>query len=146
MIPEKLNKNIAGQLEVIESSISWASTFEKDSFPKDAYKDYRRRIKKIRSSLAGRCSVAAYGESQVGKSYLMSSLLSSPSKPFVIVNNGKEYSFIDDLNPSGGNTSKIESTGLVTRFTLEKDARLRDGFIKASMLSVTDIVLMFVDS
>ena len=146
MIPEKINKNIAGQLEIIDSSISWASTFEKDSFPKSAYTDYRRRIKKIRASLDGRCSVAAYGESQVGKSYLMSSLLSSPSKPFVIVNNGKEYSFIDDLNPSGGNTSKIESTGLVTRFTLEKDVRIKDGFIKASMLSVTDIVLMFVDS
>ena len=51
----------------------------------------------------------------------MSSLLSTAESPFVIVNNGKEYSFIDDLNPSGGNTSKTESTGVITRFTINNN-------------------------
>lgn len=146
MMTDIIKKNIEEHLEIINSSISWADTYGKESFPKSDYKEYRRQVKKIRDSLSGRCSVAAYGESQVGKSYLMSSLLSSPTKPFVIVNNGEEYSFIDDLNPSGGNTAKIESTGLITRFTIEEDSRLKDGYIKATMLSVADIVLMFADS
>lgn len=146
MIPEKISKNIEGQLEIIDSSIEWADKFGKESFSRADYKEYRRQVKKIRNSLAGRCSVAAYGESQVGKSYLMSSLLSSPSSPFVIVDNGKEYSFIDAINPSGGNTAKIESTGLITRFTVEKDPRTREGFVKASLFSVADMILMFADS
>ena len=90
----------------------------KESFPYDVFKEYRRKIRRIRSALGKNCSAAAYGESQVGKSYLMSSLLSSPDSPFVITNAGKSYSFIDDLNPSGGNNSKVVSTGVITRLTI----------------------------
>ena len=114
-------QDIEQHIYLIEKCIAWAREFNKDTFPCDIFKDYRRQLKRIRNALDGNCSAAAYGESQVGKSYLMSSLLSSPNAPFVITNGGKSYSFIDAINPSGGNNAKVESTGVITRFTLQKD-------------------------
>jgi hypothetical protein len=117
-------QDIDKHISIINDSIKWATEYRKESFPMELFKDYRRKLNKIKRALSGNCSAAAYGESQVGKSYLMSSLLSSATSPFVIENEGKEYSFIDELNPSGGNNAKIESTGVITRFTINRK-RLR---------------------
>lgn len=133
-------------LSIIESSITWAKDFGKDSFPIEELKEYRRTLKPIANSLSENCSAAAFGESQVGKSYLISSLLSTPESPFVITNNGKNYSFIDKINPSGGNTSKTESTGVVTRFTIDNDNELMKDYIKIKNLSVADLLMLLVDS
>lgn len=141
-----MNNDIKKNLDIIQESIQWADKYGKDSFPREVFKDYRRQLKKISDALSENCSAAAYGESQVGKSYLMSSLLSSPETPFVIKNKDKEYSFIDQINPSGGNNTKQESTGVITRFTIRKtDAHLAD-YIKVRNLSVVDIILLLTDS
>lgn len=139
-------KDIITQIAVIENSIAWAKKFGKDTFPVEELKEYRRTLKRIENSLAENCSAAAYGESQVGKSYLMSSLLSTADSPFVITNEGKEYSFIDDLNPSGGNTSKTESTGVITRFTINNDNQTMKDFVKIKNLSVADLLMLIIDS
>lgn len=139
-------QDIEQHIELIEKSISWAKEFNKDSFPYDVFKDSRRQLKRIHNALGDNCSAAAYGESQVGKSYLMSSLLSSPDAPFVITNAGKSYSFIDDINPSGGNSAKVESTGVITRFTLQKDNNPMKDYVKVHNLSVVDIILLLTDS
>lgn len=139
-------QDIDNHISIINDSLSWAKEFGKDSFPTEQFKEYRRKLTKIRMALTGKCSAAAYGESQVGKSYLMSSLLSTSDHPFVIENNGKEYRFIDELNPSGGNNTKIESTGVITRFTLQKKGRKCQDQIKILNLSVVDIILLLADS
>ena len=139
-------QDIDNHINIINDSLKWAHEFGKDSFPTEQFKEYRRKLKKIRKALIGNCSAAAYGESQVGKSYLMSSLLSSSDHPFVIENNGREYSFIDELNPSGGNNTKIESTGVITRFTVKKDSTHNGNRIKILNLSVVDIILLLADS
>lgn len=139
-------QDINSQIAIINRSISWAAQYGKDTFPTEELKEFRRQLKRIAGSLNENCSAAAYGESQVGKSYLMNSLLSTPNSPFVITNDGKEYSFIDSLNPSGGNTSKTESTGVITRFTINNvNERMRD-FVKITNLSVSDILMLLVDS
>lgn len=139
-------QDIQRHIDIIDESIAWAKEYGKDTFPIGVFKEYRRKLKRIYAALEEKCSAAAYGESQVGKSYLMSSLLSSPNSPFVIINAGKSYSFIDDLNPSGGNNAKIESTGVITRFTLSQgDPAMRD-FVKVRNLSVVDIILLLADS
>lgn len=139
-------RDIDKNISLINETIAWAKDYGKDSFPIEQFKEYRRKLSKIRKALIGNCSAAAYGESQVGKSYLMSSLLSSSDHPFVIENNGKEYSFIDELNPSGGNNNKIESTGVVTRFTIKKgNPELKD-YVKILNLSVVDLILLLTDS
>lgn len=139
-------QDIFKQIDTIEKSIAWANQHKKDSFPREIFKDYRRQVKKIRFSLEERCSAAAYGESQVGKSYLMSSLLSSPDTPFMITNGGNSYSFIDELNPSGGNTSKKESTGIITRFTTKNTNEKMKDYVRARNLSVADIIMLITDS
>lgn len=139
-------QDINSQIAVIERSIEWAKKFGKDSFPVEELKEYRRTLRRIANSLEENCSAAAYGESQVGKSYLMSSLLSTADSPFVITNDGKEYSFIDALNPSGGNTSQTESTGVITRFTINNDNETMKDFVKIKNLSVSDLLMLLVDS
>jgi hypothetical protein len=140
-------QDIDKHIQIINDSIQWAKDFHKESFNFKGVKEYRRQLKKIRNALSVNCSAAAYGESQVGKSYLMSSLLSSANHPFVIKNGDKEYSFIDQLNPSGGKNTKIESTGVVTRFTIKHDDTIENGNrIKIKILSVVDLVLMLTDS
>ncbi len=139
-------QDINSQIAIIENSIAWAKKFGKDTFPVEELKEYRRTLKRIANSLEENCSAAAYGESQVGKSYLMSSLLSTANSPFVITNDGKEYSFIDDLNPSGGNISKTESTGVITRFTINNDNETMQDFVKIKNLSVADLLMLIVDS
>lgn len=139
-------QDINSQIAVIERSIEWAKKFGKDSFPVEELKEYRRTLRRIANALDENCSAAAYGESQVGKSYLMSSLLSTADSPFVITNDGKEYSFIDALNPSGGNTSQTESTGVITRFTINNDNETMKDFVKIKNLSVSDLLMLLVDS
>lgn len=138
--------DIDKQIGVINDTIKWARDFNKESFPVKQFKTYRRRLKQIKEALQGNCAAAAYGESQVGKSYLMSSLLSSADDPFYIVNDGREYSFIDELNSSGGNNNKIESTGVITRFTLTKSRPEVSHLVKIKNLSVVDIILLLTDS
>ena len=138
--------DIDKQLSLIQGSLDWENKFKKETFPKKEIKEYRRLVKKIQYALQNRCSIAAYGESQVGKSYLMSSLLSSSDSPFVIVNNGKEYSFVDEINPSGGNNTKIESTGIITRFTTDVQNNEMQEFVKIQNFSVADIIMLITDS
>ena len=86
-----MTQDINKHITIIDNSIKWAKEYGKDSFPYEILKNLRRKLKRISNALEENCSVAAYGESQVGKSYLMSSLLSSSDHPFVIENDGKEY-------------------------------------------------------
>lgn len=139
-------KDINNHIKLINGSIEWANQYEKNTFPYEIFQEYRRRLKRIHRALEENCSAAAYGESQVGKSYLMSSLLSSPNSPFIIKNRGKEYSFIDEINPSGGNNSKVESTGVVTRFTLQPQPNVVKDYVKIQNLSIVDIILLIADS
>ena len=76
----------------------------------------------------------------------MSSLLSSAESPFMISNGSREYSFIDELNPSGGNNAKIESTGVITRFTLADRDDATSDMVKVRNLSVVDLILLITDS
>lgn len=139
---QDINKHIT----IVEDSLLWAKKYNKSSFPFEVFKEYRRKLKKIRNALDEKCSAAAYGESQVGKSYLMGSLLSMPDSPFVIENGDKSYNFIDEINPSGGNITRVESTGVITRFTVKDDDKTPPNMVKVKMLSVVDIILLIADS
>ena len=143
---QQLEDDIKRQLEIIESSLAWADQFGKDSFNRAELKVYRRAVKKIKFAMAENCSAAAYGESQVGKSYLMDSLLGDPKKPFEIINGGKSYSFINQINSSGGNNSKIETTGVITRFTLQCANPQMKEYVRIRTLTVVDLILLVTDS
>lgn len=138
-------KDIEKNIELINKALKWADNYQKDIFPRQDLKKYRRELRNIRFAFEENCSIAAYGQSQVGKSYLMSSLLSTADAPFVITNQGKEYSFINDINGSGAKMSEMESTGIITRFTNRKVSSQPDK-IRVRTLSIVDIILMLTDS
>ena len=135
------------QIELINKALVWAEKYRPDTFPFEEFKKQRRKLKKIHFAISENCSAAAYGESQVGKSYLMSSLLSSQNSQFQVSDGkGGLYSFIDELNPSGGNNAKEESTGVITRFTTNCSNERMKSYVRIRTLSVVDLVLMLTDS
>ena len=141
--------NIDRQIEVVNRALAWGEhPKEAEGFAADKIKlvNIRRELNKIKYAASENSSVAAFGESQMGKSYMISALLSEPEKPFKIKNRGIEYNFIEDINPSetGGEN---EATGVVTRFsTHQPENDEKDGYVKAQLLSVADIVLILCEA
>ena len=143
-------QNIDKHLSTVDSTLDWAAktanipASEKLSYRKKLI-SIRRELKKIRYAASERCSTAAFGESQMGKSYLVSAMLSTPSQPFSVTNDGIKYDFINEINPSRPN-STIEATGVITRFTTTQDQSIPKGFLKVQLLSVTDIILILCEA
>lgn len=54
-------QDIEQHINLVEKSIAWAKEYNKDSFPYDVFKDYRRQLKRIHNALSDNCSAAAYG-------------------------------------------------------------------------------------
>jgi hypothetical protein len=137
------------QLEIVGKAISWV----KDTPSMNGAKgdlaigkliDFRRRLKKKKYAIDGLPAAAIYGESQVGKSYLVSSLLSADGKPFEVGDERTElYNFIRDINPKGDGS---ESTSLVTRFSVTYQPINNKFPVKAVLLSISDIIMAICDS
>ncbi len=142
-----MNQNIQRQLSIIEKSNVWIHTSLDGEKQKNAYRNMvncRRKLNKKKFAFESNPAAAMYGESQVGKSYLISSLLSEEGKPFSITEeNGVMHNFIEEINPIGGGN---ESTGLVSRFSVNYKPINASFPIKATLLSPADIVLVLCDS
>ncbi len=144
-----MEQKINTQLSTIEKSIKWVK--ETDSMRgakgEQLYRNlvkYRRKLNKKKFALEGNPAAAMYGESQVGKSYLISSLLAEEGRPFNIITENKVvYNFIEEINPPGGGS---ESTSLVSRFSVNYKPENLNFPVKAVMLSPADIVMVLCDS
>lgn len=87
--------------------------------------------------------VGIFGISQSGKSYLVSALARKEGRPLMADFAGTKVDFLDQINPEGGG----ESTGLVTRFTVDRPADLPAGYpIEVRLLSEMDVVKILVNS
>jgi hypothetical protein len=142
-----MKENINKQLELLEKANVWVREALEGEKQKKAYRNLvncRRRLKRKKYVLDSNPAAAMYGESQVGKSYLVSSLLSEAGKPFGITDeNGVVHNFIEEINPPGGGS---ESTSLVTRFSVYYQPVNPRFPVKAVLLSPADIVLVLCDS
>lgn len=142
-----MEKEIQKQHGIIETANTWIQNSLDGEKQKNAYKNmvnFRRKLNKKKFALEGNPAVAVYGESQVGKSYLISSLLSEESKPFSITNvDGTVHNFIEEINPRGDGS---ESTSLVSRFSVSYKPLNPSFPVKAVLLSPADIVLVLCDS
>ncbi len=128
--------------EVNNKSISWVNAFlEGGKKEKSLHEltDIRREIKKIKFALDQNPSAAVYGESQVGKSYLIKNLLSTEGNEFKV----DKYNFLEEINPQGGG---VEATSVVTRFSTRVDIINEDFPIKIRLFSPKDIALVLIDS
>lgn len=100
-----------------------------------------RRLKAITSKP---CSIGLFGQSQAGKSYLVSCLAGNEKSDLIAKFGQDTYNFIKDINPSGGGK---ESTGLVTRFTiLDKDECVFEYPVKVELLQEVEIAMILINS
>lgn len=142
-----MEQQIIKHLNLVERSISWIEkTLEGEKQRSACYKlgTIRRKLKRKKSAMEGNPAAALFGESQAGKSYLVSALLSTKGNPFTIKDaSGNEYDFKADINPRG---NEIESTSMVTRFSTKPEIAFREFPIIARLLSPTDIILVICEA
>lgn len=142
-----MEQKILAQLDLIEKSISWIKTSLDGEKQKNAYRqmvDCRRKLKRKKFALEGNPAAAMFGESQAGKSYLVSALLSESGKPFNVVDGiGNVFNFKSQINPRG---NEMESTSVVTRFSTRYKWINQDYPIIAKLLSPADIILVICEA
>lgn len=81
----------------------------------------RRQLRTVAIAEREKPAIAAFGESQKGKSYLMGNLLQKQKKSFMVKDEKGEWiDFVAQVNPIGDNK---EATGVVTRFTSYDEKR-----------------------
>jgi hypothetical protein len=89
-------------------------------------------------------SVSVFGPSQAGKSFLVSVLARPATGPLTAdyAGPGGQLDYIREINPEG----EGESTGLVTRFTMERYAS-PDGYpVKLTLMSEADLLRVLINS
>jgi hypothetical protein len=142
LIKDKINLNIAK----LNESVTWVEANLKHEEKHTLLlklKNSLNTFKKVNANIDSKPVIAVFGGSQVGKSYLIKNLLSLEGQPFIIENNQIEYDFLKDINPPGVGA---ESTGVVTRFTINDEIRFREFPVKIKLLSPKDILIIILDS
>lgn len=136
------------QLDNLALAINWVKVNLKGERQQSAYDilvTKRIQLNKIKTALQENPAVVLYGESQQGKSYLVSSLLSTEDSAFKVIDtdNNQQYDFITKINPIGAGA---ESTSVVTRFSVRPVSAVVGYPVKIKLLSVSDIVLILCDT
>ncbi len=135
------------QIENINASLQWIKQYRPEHYESRFLQlvEERRKLMRIAETEQDNPAIAAYGVSQVGKSYLINCLLQKNGKPFLLESEEKTYNFIEEMNPKTDNT---EATGVVTRFTsFSQNPQLycKKYPILMRCLSVTDVILIICD-
>lgn len=103
-------------------------------------KEFRRLVaqaRRLEQAVQRPMCVGVFGPSQSGKSYLISALARKGAAPLLADFAGQEIDFIRDINPEGGR----ESTGLVTRFTLQPASDTTPAApVRMRLLTQTDLI------
>lgn len=141
-----IKSNIKSNIKVLTDAVVWVDSNLKYEEKNNLILKLKNNINtftKVHQNIDSKPVIAIFGGSQVGKSYLIKNLLSQQGKPFVIKNKDVEYDFLKDINPPGVGA---ESTGVVTRFTIENQSKFEDFPVKIKILSPKDIIIIMLDS
>ena len=142
---ENLSNKIKELEESVSNSASWAQSNTDLRMDRDEIlllKESRMKLNRINNSFKSKPVFALFGASQVGKSYLIKNLLSVDGNPLQIILGDKSYEFLEKINPAG---SGAESTGVVTRFTIDKVSEDAKFPVKAKLISISDLVIILTD-
>lgn len=145
---QELIQNVTSQISSINNFISWADNHLQQSRREETFKklvNVRRQLKRLLFSLESNPAIAAFGESQKGKSYVISSLLARKGQQFMVNDpkTGETYNFVEQLNPI---TRDTEATGVATRFTKAYEVP-NDSFpIMVKVLSIADMLQILCDT
>ena len=142
---------IKDQIENINKSLEWI----KNNKPADYNQKFtqlielRRYLRRVLTASYNNPGIAAFGKSQVGKSYLISCLLQDNGKPFMVKAGDDSYNFVYKINPPSDNGGGKESTGVITRFSaFNRDPKRYSGQypVLVKTFSVTALILVIADS
>lgn len=144
----ELIQNVSNQINSINNFITWGDNHLQESRREETFKklvNIRRQLKRLRFSLESNPAIAAFGESQKGKSYVISSLLARKGQQFMVVDpkTGDSYNFVEQLNPI---TRDTEATGVATRFTRSYTVPDEDYPIMVKVLSIADMLQILCDT
>ena len=135
------------QIQTLDTIIEWVNKNLTSTERTEYFKylvEKRRMFKRKYNSATVNPTIAAYGESQKGKSYIVTSLLSSPEHPLCVTDeDGDKLNFIDNFNQK---TKNQESTGVITRFSTDTVSDDPKHPIKIRTMSLADIITMLADS
>jgi hypothetical protein len=142
-----LNVKAKHSYDALKKSIQWASESKNLEISENQrliknlkYSLYK--IKNLQNAANSRACIGAYGASQAGKSYMVSTLARKKNTKLIANMGPFSVDFLEHINPPGGQ----ESTGLVTRFTIQK-YESPEGFpIKVKLLSEIDLVKILFNS
>jgi len=117
---------------------------EESNFPILEINKYLRKLNQLKNASLERPTIAVFGASQVGKSYLISNLVKSQDENDLKILNHNEgddnISFLREINPPGNR----ESTGTVTRFTTNSNCREYGGY-KVRLFSPRDVICVIAN-
>lgn len=142
-----MKSSVNTQINNINDAIEWIRVNRPDHFEQRFLQlvGERCRLRKIAATEAENPAIAAYGESQKGKSYVITNLLSDNGSPFTIKAPDREYDFVKEINPI---TNNVEATGVVTRFTTfgADKGRYNPAFpVLVKLLKVAEIATILCD-
>jgi hypothetical protein len=147
---DRLAKRCEEAAELARSALDWIGDPENADLVGQQHRSLRqemrrnlRRAGKLARSARTRMSVSVFGPSQAGKSFLVS-VLARPEGGRLTADFGAggTLDYIREINPEG----EGESTGLVTRFTMDRSPA-PDGFpIRLTLLSEADIARTILNS
>ena len=139
------------QIESINKSLQWIKENKPEHYEQRFLElvGLRSKLRKIAEAEREKPAIAAFGESQKGKSYLIGNLLQKQKSPFMVKDeNGTLVNFVDRVNPIG---DKKEATGVVTRFTPFNQPDQQDRYhaehpVVVKLFSIASIATILCDS
>lgn len=141
-----MNNNINSQLNANAKSLEWTHLYLKDTEKANFRQQLisnRIKLKRLLYAKSVNPAAAIFGESQVGKSYMVDCLLTGPTSVLNIYDGeGKPTGFLESINPLGGGK---EATSLISRFTTKAVWTNNEYPVRATMLSPIDVVIVLLD-
>ncbi len=144
----QLNDKTGKIVTALENGIKWIHTngdISTKETKKKLLQKSKRSLNRVIQATKKRPSVAIFGQSQVGKSFLVRSLAKSPkTSKLEIVNSvtDKRIDFLQKINPPGGR----ESTGIITRFSTSKPKNVHHEYpYKVELLSQLDVASIIIN-
>lgn len=147
MITKNNIQNLRDAIDQVSEMIDWTNANTQSGKRLALVKDLamaRRRMKRIYNAMVDNPSIAAYGESQQGKSYIISSLLGTKDGLLMVPDD--DGNMIDFRNKCNKVTEEQESTGVVTRFTSTNFIKNPHYPVMLKLFSVSDFVTLLADS
>lgn len=135
-------------IESINKGLEWIKKNQPEQYNRRFLQlvEERRKLRILAHAEQNNPGIAAFGQSQVGKSYLMNCILQDKDSPFMVDSPEGEHNFVEHINPIGEGK---EATGVVTRFSSfnrNKDLYSPEYPIRFRSLNVRDIILIICDA